>query len=123
MQIGTVKAPLRGNHQEPAKDTFVAHVHAQRDLWLAPVAAEVTLPDKQPEQVPPFEVIQGVSHASMVGDAVSPSSFPCNESSDEPGAIGPAQHSQSSQPGACVNGGIVRPMVESMPVRQPPMRT
>ena len=52
---------------EPAEQSLVAYVHAQGDLRLTPITAEVALADEDPEQQAALEVGKvGRAHASIV---------------------------------------------------------
>ena len=58
MVVGAVEARAGKARLQPAEQRLVADVHAQRDLRLLPVAAEVALADQDAHDEAPLDVAQ-----------------------------------------------------------------
>jgi hypothetical protein len=55
MVIRAVQLAAGEGRLYPSEDGLMAHVHAEGDLGLAAVAAEVSLPEEQPDEQPFLE--------------------------------------------------------------------
>src|ERR1019366_4885277 len=56
--VGAVEPPAWEGSGQPSEQLLVADVHPQGDLRLAPVTAEVSLPDEQAEQIAHGEAVE-----------------------------------------------------------------
>jgi len=62
--VGSVQAGARKALDQPLEQRGVPGVHAQRDLRLAPVAAERTLADEDPHQYAPV-IVAEIGHRDV----------------------------------------------------------
>ncbi len=57
VMVRAVEPASRIGSPEPFEGLLVADVHAQRDLWLTPIAPEMALADEQPDEESRREVV------------------------------------------------------------------
>jgi len=67
MRVGPVELALRHSLFEPAEESLVLHVHAERDLRLASIAAEMSLADEQSDQQASRVVVEPGGHHGILG--------------------------------------------------------
>lgn len=78
MMVGAVEPRLWDAGDEPVEERLVAGVHAQCDVRLASIAAEMSFADQEADQEAAFAWGE-VDHPPSMTRAVSPSGFPWNQ--------------------------------------------
>jgi hypothetical protein len=87
VRVGAIEASPRKGLLEPAEEALVADVHAECDVGLTSVAAEVAFADEQAEDEP---LLERVEHGRMMATGCFTVKFPVKH----PGRVlcGPTDH-------------------------------